>query len=167
MFFVVGMSFMPTAGFAQAQEQEKSQIFNSSGLPIPRFITLRSDKVFVRTGPALRYPIKWIFVRDGMPVEIIQEFDTWRKIRDIKGDEGWVHQSLLSGKRNAVVTAEKGTVVLRKPASDAKPVALLEQNVQVSLLQCHQDWCRVEAGGFSGWTQRNSLYGVYADEELD
>ena len=57
-------------------------------MPIPRFVSLRSDKVFARTGPALRYPIKWVYVRSGMPIEIIQEFDTWRKVRDIKGEEG-------------------------------------------------------------------------------
>ena len=143
------------------------EVFNNSGLPIPRFVSLRSDKVYVRTGPAQRYPIKWIFVRKNMPIEIIQEFDTWRKIRDIKGEEGWIHQSLLSGKRNAIVKAEDGALVLRKPVEGAKPVALMEQNVQVALERCQEAWCRVEAGDFSGWMQKNLLWGVYQNEELD
>ena len=75
---------------------------SSSGLPIPRFVSLSADKVFVRTGPALRYPIKWVYQRENMPVEIIQEFDTWRKIRDMDGDDGWVHQSLLSARTPAI-----------------------------------------------------------------
>jgi SH3-like domain-containing protein len=152
----------PVKSYAQGPE-----VFNNSGLPIPRFVSLRSDKVFVRTGPAQRYPIKWIFVKKGMPIEIIQEFDTWRKIRDIKGDEGWIHQALLSGKRNAIVVAEEGAMVLRKAKEGAKPVALMEKNVQLVLEECRADWCKVEAGDFSGWTKRNLLWGVYEAEELD
>ena len=72
-------------------------------MPIPRFVSMRGDQVFARTGPGTRYPIKWVFQRKNLPVEIVQEFDTWRKIRDIDGEEGWVHQSLLSGKRFGVL----------------------------------------------------------------
>ena len=70
-----------------------------SGLPVPRFVTLRADKVNVRAGPGARYPVEWVFERKGMPVEIVAEFDTWRKVRDIQGTEGWVHQNLLSSRR--------------------------------------------------------------------
>ena len=66
-----------------------------SGLPIPRFVALRSDKVFLRSGPGLRYPKVWIYQRRNMPMEVVSEFDTWRKVRDWEGSEGWVHQSLL------------------------------------------------------------------------
>ena len=75
----------------------QDELYDNSGLPIPRFVTLRSDKVFVRTGPGVRYPIKWVFQKENLPVEVIQEFDTWRQIRDRDGEEGWIHQSLLSG----------------------------------------------------------------------
>lgn len=141
--------------------------YNNSGLPLPRFVSLRSDKVFVRTGPALRYPIKWIFTKEGLPVEIIQEFDTWRKIRDLDAQEGWVHQSLLSGKRTALVTAEKGALLVRKPVTNARPVVLLEPNVTVALSQCSGGWCVAESEGYKGWIEKKSLWGVYADEELD
>ena len=164
MFLVFGVMAATPNVMAQSDPQE---VFNSSGLPIPRFVSLRSDKVFVRTGPALRYPIKWVFVRAGMPIEIVQEFDTWRKIRDIEGEEGWIHQSLLSGRRNAIITAEDGLVLYRKTSIEAKPVALLEKGVQVSLEECLADWCRVDAGDFSGWAEKKSLYGVYDTEELD
>lgn len=152
----------PVKSFAQNPE-----IFNSSGLPIPRFVSLSKDKVFVRTGPALRYPIKWIYVRQGLPVEIVQEFDTWRKIRDVAGEEGWIHQSLLSGKRNAIIAAEKGATLLRKPESDAKAVAQIENGTQVTIESCESGWCQVEAGGFSGWIEIKSIWGVYESEELD
>lgn len=158
----LGMVVIPSLSHAQGAEA-----FNNSGLPIPRFVSLRGDKVFLRTGPALRYPIKWIFVRNGLPVEIIQEFDTWRKIRDINGDEGWIHLSLLSGKRNVIVSAEEGVTLLRQPEENSKLVARLEKDVQAALEECQESWCKITAGSFSGWTQRKSLWGVYEAEELD
>ncbi len=162
LFFAFCAVFVPAKGFAQGAEA-----FNSSGLPIPRFVSLRSDKVFMRTGPALRYPIKWIYVQAGMPIEVVQEFDTWRKVRDIAGDEGWIHQSLLSGRRNVIVKEEGSVTLYRKAELTAKPVARLEKNVQGVIEQCLATWCEIEAGGFSGWVEKKSLYGVYASEELD
>lgn len=141
--------------------------YNNSGLKIPRFVTLSKDKVFVRSGPGLRYPIKWVFKKQGLPIEIVQEFDTWRKVRDFEGEEGWIHQALLSGKRNAIVKAEKGGLLVRKPVTDARPVALLEDKVLFDIDQCSGAWCAGEADGFKGWIERKSLWGVYADEELD
>ena len=143
------------------------EAFNNTGLPIPRFVSLRSDKVFVRSGPALRYPIKWVFVRENMPVEITQEFDTWRKIRGIDGEEGWIHQSLLSGERYGVVQGEEGAMLLRKADNASKPVALLEKDVIVHLEGCQNMWCKAEAGSFKGWIERKLLWGVYQQEELD
>jgi SH3-like domain-containing protein len=164
ILFAILVSFILMPVPAIAQENE---IFNSSGLQIPRFVTLRSDKVFVRSGPALRYPIKWVFVREGMPIEIIQEFDTWRKIRDMGGDEGWIHQSLLSGQRKAIITDKKGALMVKKPEAEARGVAFLEPYVILNLEECQGEWCFGEAKGFKGWLQRKSLWGVYQDEELD
>ena len=122
---------------------QPEDIFNQSGQPIPRFVSLGNNKVFVRTGPALRYPIKWVFTKKSLPVEVIQEFDTWRKIRDLEGEEGWIHQSLLSGKRNAVVTAEKGAYLVRKPLPEAKSVVLLENNVVAALANVQRPGARL------------------------
>ena len=69
---------------------------SETGLPVPRFVTLRADEVNLRTGPGEQYPIEWIYVRAGLPVEIIAEFGNWRRIRDFEGIEGWVFHSLLS-----------------------------------------------------------------------
>ena len=150
-----------------AKAQNSETVFNSSGLPIPRFVSLRSNKVFVRTGPALRYPIKWVFVRKNMPIEIIQEFDTWRKIRDVAGEEGWIHQSLLSGRRTAIVMPEDGVMMLKKAELQTTPVAKLERGVVFHLKECKGSWCFGEAGSFNGWIEKKSLWGVYASEELD
>ncbi|MGQ9368158.1 SH3 domain-containing protein [Azospirillum sp. ST 5-10] len=137
-----------------------------SGLPVPRFVTLRSDEVNVRTGPGVRYPVEWVFVRRGMPVEITAEFDTWRRIRDWEGSEGWVHQSLLSGRRGVVVLG--GTRTLRaEPSPAAAAVATAEPGVMGTLERCTGPWCEVELKGYKGWMQRTEMWGVYADEKVE
>src|SRR5919204_606278 len=95
----------PTAGALAADPPSNNQR-KGSGLPLPRFASLRSDEVNVRTGPGTRYPVDWVFKRKGMPVEIVAEFENWRKIRDWQGASGWVHQSLLTGKRSFIIPAK-------------------------------------------------------------
>jgi SH3-like domain-containing protein len=140
---------------------------SSSGLPIPRFVSLAADKVFVRTGPALRYPIKWVYARENMPVEIIQEFDTWRKIRDMDGDDGWVHQSLLSGDRYGIVKGEANLGIRKDPSEKSRITAFYEPNVVTSIDECQAAWCHVMTEGYDGWVQRKFLWGIYDSEDFD
>jgi SH3-like domain-containing protein len=140
---------------------------SSSGLPIPRFVSLSGDKVFIRTGPALKYPIKWVYQRPHMPVEIISEFDTWRKIRDIDGDDGWVHQSLLSGHRSAIVKGEMNLAVRKQAQETGRIIAYLEPNVVVSIEACHGEWCEIDAQGYGGFVERKFLWGIYDSEDFD
>ena len=153
---------------ASAQEDTAT---GGSGLPIPRFVSLRSDKVFVRTGPALRYPIQWVFQLENLPVEVIQEFDTWRKIRDHEGQEGWIHQSLTQGKRYGLIqTGKKGPDAIpmtRKAMETSKPVALLERNVIVKLEECNATHCKAIKSGYKGWIERKFVYGIYGSEKFD
>jgi SH3-like domain-containing protein len=137
----------------------------SPHLPTPRFVTLAVDEVNVRTGPALKYPIKHIIRRGGMPVEILREFDVWRQIRDMDGDEGWVHKSMLSGRRSVVV---KGQVrpLLKKPEEAARPVARLEPGVIAALDTCNSAWCSLKVQTYEGWIRRDSVWGVYPDEKF-
>ncbi|MDR3518699.1 MAG: SH3 domain-containing protein [Azospirillaceae bacterium] len=146
-------------------DEENSPI-NNSGLPVPRFVSLRSAEVNLRTGPGVRYPVEWVFVRREMPVEITAEFDTWRRIRDWDGTEGWVHQSMLSGKRAIVVTAKTRTL-RSDAAASAAPVAQVEAGVIGRLLHCRADWCQVELAGYRGWLQRGEFWGVYPTERID
>ena len=137
----------------------------TSGLPLPRFASLRAGEVNVRTGPGVQYPVDWVFQRQGLPVEVIAEYRTWRKIRDWQGTQGWVHQSLLAGKRTVIVIG--GTRALHaKPEPDAKAVAQLEAGVVASLVSCPEGsaWCRVEIDGFDGWLRRVDFWGVLKDE---
>lgn len=139
----------------------------AAGLPIPRFVSLRSSSVNLRTGPGVRYPVDWVYVRRHLPVEVIAEFDTWRQIRDPDGAEGWVHQTMLSGKRTAVVVKEAHP--LKRAGDDtAETVATLEQGVIVNVQRCPAEnaYCRVEVNGLQGWMKREQFWGVYPAETL-
>ncbi len=139
-----------------------------TGLPLPRFISLRADEVNLRTGPGMQYPVEWVFHRKHLPVEVIAEHHTWRKIRDWQGTQGWMHQSLLSGKRTLIVT---GTVrTLRsKPDTNSHPVARAEPGVVGTIMACPDGklWCRVEVGGFTGWMRKLEFWGAYKDEVVE
>ncbi len=166
----VGIMAITVMGNAPAHAQNED-VFNSSGLEIPRFVSLRSEKVFVRTGPALRYPIKWVFQMENLPVEVVQEFDTWRKIKDHTGEEGWVHQSLTQGRRFGVVQnpddLKTPVPVYKKAESGSAQIALFEPNVIVKLEECGITYCKVKKSGFDGWIERKFLWGIYADEKFD
>ncbi|HXF90828.1 MAG TPA: SH3 domain-containing protein [Candidatus Nitrosotenuis sp.] len=132
-------------------------------LPLPRFASLRSNKVNSHVGPGNNYPIEWTFVRQWMPVEIIAEFDTWRQIRDCQGTQVWVHKSLLSGRRHVVIQ-EKRRKLLKKPQKDASVVAYLEPGVIGKLTECQKNWCYIQVNGYSGWMPRKFMWGVYPHE---
>lgn len=146
----------------------KAQIIGDvTKLPLPRFASMRSDKIYARTGPGTRYPIKWIYQQDNLPIEIVQEFDTWRKVRDIDGEEGWVHQSLLSGKRYVIQNSGQALPMQKSPDEDARAVALIESGAVLSVDSCENNWCEVSATGFEGWIPADSLWGVYENEQIE
>ena len=137
-----------------------------TGLPVPRFATVRAEETNVRTGPGPRYPIDWVFKRKGMPVEIVGEYENYRKIRDWQGAGGWVHASLLTGKRYVIVTTANAP--LRKtPATSAAEVARMEVEVVAQVKSCSGDWCRVQASGHVGWIERRHVWGVYRGEVVN
>lgn len=150
---------------AAAPAAPQSPLGSGDGLPLPRYVSLRADEVNLRTGPGVRYPVEWVFLRRHLPVEVVQEFEHWRKIRDVEGTEGWVHQSMLSGRRYALVTGEMRHL-RQRPESDAPEVARLEPGVIGQIRECEKKWCRIEAGGVRGWLPRAEFWGVYPDEAL-
>lgn len=157
----------PAASAEAAAENINGKAIIKSGLPIPRFVSLKSDKVYVRTGPSVRYPIRWIYQKADLPVEIVEEFDVWRKIRDNQGEGGWVSQTLLSGERSVIIKGEELQPVREKPAADSRMVVRFEPGVVARVEKCDADWCRVAAGGFKGWIERKSLWGIYENEDLN
>jgi SH3-like domain-containing protein len=134
-------------------------------LPVPRFVSLRADEVNLRTGPGERYPIDWVLTRKGLPVEIVEEFEAWRKVRDFQGTEGWVHQRMVTGTRNVVVTGDVRTL-RADPDAMAPAVARAEPGVIAHLLDCRDTWCRVELQGMKGWLKRGEVWGVYPTEAV-
>ena len=153
---------------SQAGEGDGSQVQRPgrSGLPLPRFVSLRAGKVNLRTGPGIRYPIDWVYLRPGLPLEVIDEFETWRRVRDWQGSVGWVHQSMLTGRRNVMI-AEKQRLLRREPSDEAPGVALVEPRVVAGLVRCTKRWCRVGAKGFEGWLKKSEIFGVYPDETIE
>ena len=142
-------------------------------LPIPRFVSLGTDEANLRTGPGQRYPIEWVYVREGLPIEVVAEFDTWRRVRDWEGVEGWVHQRLLSGRRTVIQISEAIETLHEEPNASSAPVARLEPGVIAELLACPApsegvgDWCYLSTGGHRGWMPRAVLWGVYTAEAVD
>lgn len=130
---------------------------------LPRFASLRADEANLRTGPGERYPIDWVLTKKGLPVEIVAEFDVWRKIHDSEGSEGWVHQRLLAGTRTVLVVGNIRSLHA-EPDAASPAVARAEPGVIARLLECHDAWCRIEAQGIKGWLRRSEVWGVYPDE---
>lgn len=133
---------------------------------LPRFASIAKDEIYVRTGPALQYPIRWVYQRRGLPVEIIREYDTWRQIKDYDGSIGWVHHGALSGYRTAIIKAKDGVTLMARADNASGAVVRLETGVVVVVDECADSWCKVRISGFKGWTSRANLWGVYPKEEI-
>jgi SH3-like domain-containing protein len=150
-----------------------------SGLPLPRFVTTRSTPINVRVGPGTKYDVAWIYKVAGTPVEIIQEFDVWRKIRDVDGSEGWVHQNMLSGNRSGYVQPETNTdrIALRTAAADDAGIAAwVGPGFPVKIQSCESGWCAVSAmdhpatgqpSVYTGYLPEGDIWGVYRGESFD
>ena len=146
--------------------QAQGTTTGASGLPVPRFVSLKSDRVNVRIGPSREHDIAWTFVQSGLPVEIVGEFENWRRIRDWEGKQGWVFRSLLSSRRTALVTPwEKSdrTPLRSRSRSDADIVAELDPFVLTTVSECAGGWCRVNGENYDGWLDQTRLFGVYPD----
>jgi SH3-like domain-containing protein len=135
-------------------------------LPLPRFASLRSDQVNLRTGPGERYPVEWVLTHKGLPVEILAEYQVWRKIIDWQGTIGWVHERMLAGARSVMVAGQL-RVLHADPDAAAAPVARAEPGVIARLLSCAGAWCRIEAQGIRGWLPRGEIWGVLPDETVE
>jgi SH3-like domain-containing protein len=144
----------------------------SSGLPVPRFVSLKADRVNLRAGPSTDYPTSWIFRRAGLPVEIIRESEGWRQVRDAEGTTGWVLQIMLSGRRTALVLpweAKPGGAApeteLRQSNADSSPaIVKVEAGVIASVRSCDKRWCQISVGEYKGYIEQKKLWGVYDGE---
>jgi SH3-like domain-containing protein len=139
-------------------------------LPLPRFASLKTDRVNLREGPSKDHATKWVYERAGLPVEITAEFEIWRKVRDSEGVEGWVLHSLLSGRRTALVTPNKkgeDSKLYARASASADLAATLQSRVIVNLRRCDGAWCLVDGDGFKGYIEQEKLWGVYPYEKIE
>jgi SH3-like domain-containing protein len=139
-------------------------------LPLPRFASLKTDRVNLREGPSKDHATKWVYERAGLPVEITAEFEIWRKVRDSEGVEGWVLHSLLSGRRTALVTPNKkgeNSKLYTRASGSADLSATLQSGVIVNVRRCDGAWCLVDGDGFKGYIEQERLWGVYPDEKIE
>lgn len=167
------LALVAVAGSAPAQDGVQAAVPNGSqtGLRIPRFVSLKSDKVNVRRGPSTDQAIVWVFARAGLPVEVIAEADNWRRVRDSEGADGWVFHSLLSGRRTVLVSPwSKGqeAVPMRNGRSTgSRAVAQLQSGVLGNVVSCDGEWCELTVDGYSGYVQQDKLWGVYRGEQIE
>jgi SH3-like domain-containing protein len=142
----------------------------TSGLPVPRFVSLKADRVTVRGGPDKDHDVAWIYTRAGWPVEITAEFENWRRIRDCDGAEGWVYHALLSGKRTAAVQLKTKTdlaPIYQNPDLRSATIARLQVGVLGAVKHCTGTWCQISGEGFAGWIEQSALWGVYPGEKIE
>ena len=161
-FFILFLSGAALAQAPAAEDESKG----ASGLPLPRFASLHADEINLRAGPGTRYPIEWVYVREGLPVEITAEYDIWRRIRDWEGSEGWVQKSALTGKRGAIIAT--GTKNLYSDSSLESPVvAHVEQGAVGQIRSCQETWCEVKFGAVKGSIPKTDFWGTYSNEIFD
>ena len=163
-------ALMLATGIATTQASPDAQ-FGPSGLPLPRFVSLKASKANLRVGPGTNYSVEWTYLKPGLPMEITQEFDNWRKVRDAEGAEGWINESLLSGRRTGIVTpwneGKPATIDLRAdPEESASAVALLEPGVVGRIDSCNGHWCKMTFKGHTGWIDQSLIWGAYPGETV-
>ncbi|WP_291239394.1 SH3 domain-containing protein [Gemmobacter sp.] len=148
---------------AAGRAPSRGQVTN---LPLPRFVTLKTDEGNARRGPGLSHRIDWVFTRTGMPLKVTAEYENWRRVEDQEGLGGWVHYSLLSGVRSVIINAELADF-RDAPEPDAEVVLRAEHGVIARVQQCIPDWCRLSVEGEKGWVSTAALWGVDPGEVIE
>ena len=175
IFLIIGVSALSSAlPLNQAAALDKVDagapqgkiVIRGSGLPVPRFVSLKSDVVNMRVGPGHEYPLQWVYVRKNLPLKVISEFDVWRKVVDHEGETGWVHSQLVSLKRYGVITSFNAKL-RTKPDQQASVTAIAEAGVLMEVQYCEGQWCRLGTENAKGWLERHQFWGVLPNEELN
>lgn len=176
--FVLALSaILALVGAAPARTQgPQAPAAGGTGLPLPRFVSLKSDRVQVRQGPGTDHKILWVFNRIGLPVEVIEEHENWRQVRDQDGSVGWVANALLSARRTGVIMAwatgeartgaAKPVPLLDEDTASARQIALLEPGVICGIRRCDGRWCNISVGDYRGYIEQSKLWGVYPGESV-
>lgn len=155
------------AGLGTANAQVSApEVGTGSGLPIPRYVSLKTGEARARRGPSLTHRVDWLYTRRNLPLRVTGEYEHWRRVEDSDGQGGWIHETLLSGVRTVVVIRDM-TPMRSRPQPTAHEVALLENGVVAHIMECAPEWCRLSIEGERGWVNRDALWGLFPDELLD
>jgi len=138
----------------------------STRTPYYASLKAKAEEANVRTGPSVRYPIRWVYQRPNWPVQVVATFEAWRKIRDVYGEAGWVHKTLLTPKRHVLIQGKGVQQLFRLPVETASVVVLVEEGVAAELISCKSGWCKIEVDGYKGWIQTPHLWGVDSKENM-
>jgi SH3-like domain-containing protein len=121
----------------------------------------------MRTGPGKNYPATWLFVRENLPIKVIELYPRWRKVQAPSGETGWMLQGLLSDQRTAIVTGGEPRPMHAEAAEGARVRYLAEPGVVGRISACANDWCRFDAGGKQGFIRAAHVWGVDPGTVLD
>ena len=161
---LLGFLALTTNSFAQEEADG-----GEKGGNLPRMVSIRSELVNARSGPGSRYPIEWVYKQKGAPVEIVAEYELWRKIKDWEGSESWVHKAMLSSQRTVKIISKGENNLYAKPDYKSKIIAKIEDQVVGSVAKCpyNVDFCQIRFERFEGWLPRSALFGVYDKEVIN
>lgn len=137
----------------------------SSGGEKSYYASIKATEANIRTGPSVRYPIKWLYQRKNWPIEVVATFEGWRKVRDKDNEIGWIHESLLTRKRHVIIQSNEPQELYKIPIKTADVILFAEDGVIAELISCKSDWCKIEVAGEKGWVEASRLWGV-RDGEL-
>ena len=158
---LIAVASIAVPAFAASEERADG----TTTLPVPRFVSLKSNSAMLRAGPEERFPILWEYKRRGLPLEIIKEHKIWRQVRDPDGTIGWMNKSLLTGVRTGFVRGETRTLYV-DPDLQSRVAWRIEPGAVVAITLCEAVWCRVSNDGRSGYILRNQLWGSYPNEAI-
>jgi SH3-like domain-containing protein len=134
---------------------------------LPYYASIKASEANVRTGPSVKYPIRWVYLQPRWPIKISATFEDWRKISDIHGEAGWIHKSLLTTRRRAIVNSKTVEELYRLPLKNSVVVAILEKGVIVNIESCEKLWCKVKVNGKKGWISQKHLWGTFENETIE
>lgn len=154
-FAGVALAAMLSTGAAAAAERQ-----TPSGLPVPRYVSLKFDRVNARAGPGDDHKLLWVYRVKNLPVQVVAETPEWRRVCDPEGSLVWVHKRTTDGRRMVMNTRQGRVTLLRRPKPDARPAAFLNPRALATLDRCEKGWCRVRVDGLSGWAHEGDLWGT-------
>ena len=155
MALAVWAGTVAVGGCALAAERQ-----TPSGLPVPRYVTLKFNEVNARAGPGDDYPARWVYRVRGLPVQVVAETAEWRKVCDPEGGSAWVHRRTTDGHRSVIRMAPMPLGLRAKPEAASPVVAILAARGLAPLDKCKNGWCRIEGKKRSGWAPQAEVWGT-------